>query len=124
MAEAKVSGRPQPSGELPQPQQHCRSTNQVLVSGWERSNLAVAGQVLSRDGGLLAVGSLSGQVVLFEVGRRGLARRLGPLPGFHAQVVRPGLDFLLSPRIGTFIGGRLAISDGTGSIFVWSTPNP
>jgi WD40 repeat protein len=82
------------------------------------------GALLSRDGGLLAVGSLSGQVVLWEVGRRGLARRLGPLPGLHVRVARPGLDFFLSPRIGTFSDGRLAISDGTGSIFVWSTPNP
>jgi hypothetical protein len=46
------------------------------------------------------------------------------LPGFRVRVVRPGLDFFLSPRTGTFVDGRLAISDGTGSIFVWSTPNP
>jgi hypothetical protein len=83
------------------------------------------GALFSRDGGLLAVASPSGEVVLKEVGRRGLGRRLWPLPGFHVRVVRPGLDFFLSPRIGTFSdGGRLAISDGTGSVFVWSTSSP
>jgi RNA polymerase sigma factor (sigma-70 family) len=82
------------------------------------------GALLGRDGSLLAVGSLNGEVVLWEVGRRGLARRVGPLPGFHVRVVRPGLDFFLSPRIGTFLDGRLAISDGAGSIFVWSTAKP
>ena len=45
----------------------------------------------------------------------------GSLPGFH-----PRREFFLSPRTGTFAddGGQLAISDGTGSIFVWSTSKP
>jgi hypothetical protein len=46
MAGAKVSGWPQPPGELPQPQQGCRPANQLLVSRRERGHLAVAGQQL------------------------------------------------------------------------------
>jgi WD40 repeat protein len=78
----------------------------------------VLGVVLSRDGGLLAATSPSGEVILWDVGQRA---RLARLKGFH-----PRREFFLSPRTGTFTddGGRLAISDGTGSIFVWSTANP
>ena len=78
----------------------------------------VLGVVLSRDGGLLAATNPRGEVTLWDVGRHA---PLGPLPGFH-----PRREFFLSPRTGTFTddGGRLAISDGTGSVFVWSTSNP
>jgi WD40 repeat protein len=76
----------------------------------------VTGVVLSRDAGLLAMASPGGEVTLWDFGRGVL---LGPLPGFHP---RRG-EFSLSPRTGTFTGdGRmLAISDGTGSVFVWAT---
>jgi hypothetical protein len=43
MAGAKVSGRPQPPGQLAQPQQGCRPADQLLVSRRQRSHLAVAG---------------------------------------------------------------------------------
>jgi WD40 repeat protein len=78
----------------------------------------VLGVVLSRDGGLLAGTSPGGEVALWDVGRRA---RLAPLQEFH-----PRREFFLSPRTGTFAddGGRLAISDGTGSVFVWSTSSP
>jgi WD40 repeat protein len=78
----------------------------------------VIGVVLSRGGGLLAATGPGGEVTLWDVGRRA---RLAPLKEFH-----PRRELLLSPRTGTFSddGGQLAISDGTGSIFVWSTSNP
>jgi WD40 repeat protein len=78
----------------------------------------VLGVVLSRGGGLLAATSPSSEVTLWDVDRRA---RLAPLKDFH-----PRREFLLSPRTATFNddGGRLAISDGTGSIFVWSTSKP
>jgi WD40 repeat protein len=102
------------------PQQHV-----ALWNVTRRAHLAtmagrypVTGVVLSRDGGLLAMASRGGEVTVWDVGRH---VRLGPLPGFH-----PRPQFSLSPRTGTFTddGGRLAISDGTGSVFVWSTSNP
>jgi WD40 repeat protein len=78
----------------------------------------VEGVVLSRGGGLLAVSSPAGEAILWDVGRR---VRLGPLRNFrHSEP----LD--ISPSSGTFTddGRRLAITDGTGSVFVWSTSNP
>jgi WD40 repeat protein len=79
----------------------------------------VEGVVLSRDGGLLAVSSPAGGVgvVLWDVGRH---VRLGPMRDFH-----PSEPLDLSPSRGTFTddGGKLAIADGTGSVFVWSTAN-
>jgi WD40 repeat protein len=77
----------------------------------------VLGPVLSRTGELLTTTGPGG-ATLWDVGRRA---RLGPLTELH-----PGPEFFLSPRTGTFTddGGRLAISDGTGSIFVWSTSGP
>jgi WD40 repeat protein len=79
----------------------------------------VVGLVLSRGGGLLAMASPAGEVTVWDFGR---GVRLGPLPGFHP---RPG-EFFLSPRTSAFTGDgrRLAISDGTGSVFVWNTSNP
>jgi WD40 repeat protein len=84
----------------------------TVAAGWQ-----VVGVVLSRDGGLLAATGPGG-VTLWDVGRRA---PLGPLPDFQ-----PGREPFLSPRTGTFSddGRRLAVSDGTGSVFVWSTPNP
>jgi WD40 repeat protein len=79
----------------------------------------VGGVVLSRDGGLLAVSSPAGTVVLWDVGRH---VRLGAMRDFH-----PGQQELnLSPQTGTFTddGRKLAVTDGTGSVFVWSTANP
>jgi WD40 repeat protein len=82
----------------------------------------VIGVMLSRGGGLLAAAGPGGGVTIWDVGRRvPLAPLLAPSKEFH-----PRREFFLSPRTGTFAddGGRLAISDGTGSVFVWSTPNP
>jgi WD40 repeat protein len=75
--------------------------------------------VLSRGGGLLAMARPDGEVTLWDFGRH---VRLGPLPGFHPL----RREFSLSPQTCTFTsdGRRLAISDGTGSVFVWSTSNP
>jgi WD40 repeat protein len=75
----------------------------------------VTGVVLSRDAGLLAMASPGGEVTLWDFGRRVL---LGPLPGFH-----PRGEFYLSPQTAAFTGDgrRLAISDSTGSVFVWNT---
>jgi WD40 repeat protein len=74
------------------------------------------GVVLSRDGSLLAMVSPAGEVTVWDFGR-GVLR--GPLPGFHP---RRG-EFSLSPRTAAFAGDgrRLAIADGTGSVFVWNT---
>jgi WD40 repeat protein len=76
----------------------------------------VTGVVLSRDASLLAMASPGGEVTLWDFGR-GVLR--GPLPGFHPRRA----EFSLSPRTATFSadGRRLAVSDGTGSVFVWST---
>jgi WD40 repeat protein len=89
-----------------------RRAHQVTLAG----RYPVTGVVLSRDAGLLAMASPGGEVTLWDFGR-GVLR--GPLPGFHP---RRG-EFSLSPRTGTFTGDgrRLAISDGTGSVFVWAT---
>jgi WD40 repeat protein len=80
----------------------------------------VLGPVLSRRGELLTTTGPGG-ATLWDVGRRA---RLGPLTELHPR--RELREFFLSPRTGTFTGdgGRLAISDGTGSIFVWSTSGP
>jgi WD40 repeat protein len=77
----------------------------------------VTGVVLSRGAGLLAMASPGGEVTLWDFGRH---VQLGSLPSF-----RPRPAFSLSPRTGTFTndGKRLAISDGTGSVFVWRTSN-
>jgi WD40 repeat protein len=76
----------------------------------------VTGVVLSRDAGLLAMASPVGEVTLWDFGRGALR---GPLPGFHP---RRG-QFSLSPQTAAFTGDgrRLAISDSTGSVFVWAT---
>jgi WD40 repeat protein len=76
----------------------------------------VTGVVLSRDAGLLAMASPAGEVTLWDFGRGVL---LGPLPGFHPRRA----EFSLSPRTAAFSGDgrRLAIADGTGSVFVWNT---
>ena len=76
----------------------------------------VTGVVLNCGGGLLAMASPGGEVTIWDFGRH---VPLGPLPGFHP---RRGA-FSLSPRTATFTGDgrRLAISDETGSVFVWST---
>jgi WD40 repeat protein len=89
-----------------------RRAHQVTMAG----RYPVTGVVLSRDAGLLAMASPGGEVTLWDFGR-GVLR--GPLPGFHP---RRG-EFSLSPRTGTFTGDgrRLAIADGTGSVFVWAT---
>jgi sugar lactone lactonase YvrE len=89
-----------------------RRAHQVTMAG----RYPVTGVVLSRDAGLLAMASPGGEVTLWDFGR-GVLR--GPLPGFHP---RRG-EFSLSPRTGTFTsdGRRLAIADGTGSVFVWAT---
>jgi WD40 repeat protein len=77
----------------------------------------ILGVLLSPDGRLLATTGPGGEVNLWDVARH---ERLRPLPAFH-----PRREFFLSPRTGTFTnnGERLAISDGTGSIFVWRTSN-
>jgi WD40 repeat protein len=79
----------------------------------------VTGVVLSRDGSLLAMASPGGEVTVWDFGR-GVLR--GPLPGFHPRRA----EFSLSPRNAAFSGDgrRLAIADGSGSVFVWSTANP
>jgi WD40 repeat protein len=89
-----------------------RRAHQVTMAG----RYPVTGVVLSRDAGLMAMASPGGEVTLWDFGGRVL---LGPLPGFHP---RRG-EFSLSPRTGSFTsdGRRLAISDGTGSVFVWAT---
>jgi WD40 repeat protein len=76
----------------------------------------VTGVVLSRDASLLAMASPSGEVTLWDFGRRVLR---GPLPGFHPRRA----EFSLSPQTAAFTsnGRRLAISDSTGSVFVWAT---
>jgi WD40 repeat protein len=89
-----------------------RRAHQVTMAG----RYPVTGVVLSRDAGLLAMASPGGEVTLWDFGRGVLLR---PLPGFHP---RRG-EFSLSPRTAAFTsdGRRLAISDGTGSVFVWNT---
>jgi WD40 repeat protein len=89
-----------------------RRAHQETVAG----PYPVTGVVLSRDAGLLAMASPAGEVTLWDFGRRVL---LGPLPGFHPRRA----EFSLSPRTAAFSGDgrRLAISDGTGSVFVWAT---
>jgi WD40 repeat protein len=102
------------------PQQHVALWNVTRRAHLETlaTQSQVLGVVLSRDGGLLAMTRRGGEVTLWDVSRH---VQLGPLPGFH-----PRPQFSLSPRTATFTddGGRLAISDGTGSVFVWSTSNP
>jgi WD40 repeat protein len=89
-----------------------RRAHQATLAG----RYPVTGVVLSRDAGLLAMASPGGEVTLWDFGRGVL---LGPLPGFHP---RRG-EFSLSPRTAAFTGDgrRLAISDSTGSVFVWNT---
>jgi WD40 repeat protein len=78
----------------------------------------VGGVVLSRDGGLLAVSSPAGTIVLWDVGRH---VRLGAMRDFRSS---EPLD--ISPQTGTFSddSGKFAISDSAGGIFVWATSNP